>query len=542
MANDLNEDGYMDLALTIQDLSNNKVSTQVYIMNPNSHSFDLRYTLDNSPQNLFVLDLGDNRGINLLFYKDGKRIFVSFDQNGTPTENDFSTLIPSNLNLCDASAKHNQFEILSPNSNGYVDIDGDCLNDILIMSIDKSTNKRYLEIWKGIIENDKIRYCLTSSNVYELDNSLGLFTIVDIDRNAMPDLVFPVLNSSPPKIVIAYNKVPIEYDWTDNYCDNHEPIKLTSNSNANIPTMFDQIKIDLNNNYVSTITLINDNQLTFYNGENGALNYYPTYLHFIDIKQDSYPDFSTVLYNKSSQSKTPYIFYSQEILYNSGFSGFERRAFSKEHMETFSFISNAVTSSFFDFGDKGKMGLIVLDSAMNSIGLYNHNIYDTYSMKSFLLFKTNCFYCNELGSTQRFITTNIDGTRRMDLSIQAAQPSIIGGLTQPFAYIGIGRSNNYIENFHIISGTEEIRSDNDKVYTPVIPNSQLVIFHDSKEGSTETTWKVDLIVKPTKNLKLLIFVIVLMIIIMTAVAAYLQMKEREEDSLENKETFAPWFG
>ena len=163
-------------------------------------------------------------------------------------------------------------------------------------------------------------------------------------------------------------------------------------------------------------------------------------------------------------------------------------------------------------------------------------------MKSFLLFKTNCFYCNELGSTQRFITTNIDGTRRMDLSIQAAQPSIIGGLTQPFAYIGIGRSNNYIENFHIISGTEEIRSDNDKVYTPVIPNSQLVIFHDSKEGSTETTWKVDLIVKPTKNLKLLIFVIVLMIIIMTAVAAYLQMKEREEDSLENKETFAPWFG
>ena len=124
--------------------------------------------------------------------------------------------------------------------------------------------------------------------------------------------------------------------------------------------------------------------------------------------------------------------------------------------------------------------------------------------------------------------------------MQAPQPSI--ALLPSFAYIGIGRSNNYIENFHIISGNEAKRDDNDRVYTPVIPNSQLVIFHDKKEGATLTSWKVDLIVKPTKNLKLLIFVIVLMIVIMTAVAAYLQMKEREEDSIENKETFAPWFG
>lgn len=521
----------MDLVLTLQDTNTKKVFTNVYIMNKTTNLYELKYTIENSTKNPFIADLGDERGINLILYKNDKRIFLTFNANGDATEKDFSTLIPSNLNICDASAKHNQYEILSHNSNGYVDIDGDCLNDLLIMSVDKS-NQKYLEIWKSVIENNQIKYCLTSSNVYPLDNSLGLFTIVDIDRNAMPDIVFPVLNSYPPKIVIAYNKVPIKYDWTDNYCDNHEPISISSGS---IPTFFEQIKIDLNSNYISTITLMNDNQVTFNTNNDDS-----DFLRFIDINQDSYPDFITILYNKSSTSKTPYIFLSQEIIYASNYKGEERRTFSKENMYTFPSISNANVASFFDFGDKGKMGAIITDSSMNTIGLYNHNVYDTYSMKSFLLFKTNCFYCNELGSTQRFITTNIDGTRRMDLSVQSAQPSI--GLTQPFAYIGIGRSNNYIENFHIISGNEAKRSDNDKVYTPVIPNSQLVIFHDKKEGADSTTWKVDLIVKPTKNLKLLIFVIVLMIVIMTAVAAYLQMKEREEDSIENKETFAPWFG
>ena len=65
---------------------------------------------------------------------------------------------------------------------------------------------------------------------------------------------------------------------------------------------------------------------------------------------------------------------------------------------------------------------------------------------------------------------------------------------------------------------------------------------DSIKENNETTWQVDLVVKPTKNLYKLIIVIILMIVIMTFYAVRLQMKEREEDNIENKETFAPWFG
>ena len=128
----------------------------------------------------------------------------------------------------------------------------------------------------------------------------------------------------------------------------------------------------------------------------------------------------------------------------------------------------------------------------------------------------------------------------MDISIQFSQ-NTVSALNLPFAYLGIGRSNNYIENFQIISGNKYKSSDNVKTYTPVIPNSQLVIFH-TNYGKDSTNWKVDLVVKPTKYLYQLIIVIILMIAFGTILASYLEMKEREEDNEENKETFAPWFG
>lgn len=384
------------------------------------------------------------------------------------------------MNICNASSKHANYDLLSPHSSGIIDIDGDCLNDLLIMSTDGT--KKYLEIWIGVIENDMVKYCLTNSNVYELEDNLGLFTITDVDRDAMPDIVFPVLNSSPPQIVVAYNKKAIEYSWTSNYCEDHPPLRLTLSTS--IKAIFDDIHIGTNSVYVQTISLMTDINYTFYNDN----RLFPTFLRFADINQDSYPDFTTVLYNKSSQARTSYIFLSQEILYDSSYTGPSRRSFSISHSYSFSSISNAIASSFIDFEETGKMDLIIISGTLDNVhvsGFYNHNGYDSYTMKSLLLSELNKYYSTEYGATFRFITTNINGSRRMDLSIQSPQPGAFNGLSIPFGYLGIGRSNNYIENFIIVSGNYVNMNDNQKLYTPVIPNSQLVIFHTDK-GSNST--------------------------------------------------------
>jgi len=542
LANDLNKDGYLDYVMTLK--KNKKYESRIYLYNKDGGTYELIFKSNNDEltQNLFVADIGSIRILKIIYYDNTtkmRKVFY-FDEleNKFITKN-FTEFLSKNTEVCDGNGKYANMPFEIPNSNAFVDIDGDCLNDIIISNYDNTNKKRLLEIWKGVFEDNEVKYCLSMNNVYEVDNSLGLFTIVDVDRNALPDIVFPILNSSPPQILVAFNILSMSYVWTRDYCDDHPPINLSKSPNSKINKIFENfnIKTSNKNNYIMNIH--NNKNFMFYSDNTD----FPLILRFIDVNQDSYPDFVTILYDKSTKKKNLFIFLSQEI--EKG-ENKDRRFFNQNSIYnlTSNYETNydIIVSSFFDFEDQRKMGLILYDSNGVSLGLYNNYIYDTYTLKSILLFKKDCFFCIEYGSSQRFITTNINGDRRMDLSLQTPQINVPGILSLTYAYLGIGRSNNYIENFHIISGNAYKRSDNDKTYTPVIPNSQLVIYHDNIANSNSTTWEVDLVVKPTKYLYELIIVIIIVVILMTFISIRLLLKEREEDYMENKETFAPWFG
>ena len=540
LANDLNKDGYLDYIMTLR--KNKEYESRIYVYNKDGGTFELIFKSGNNDktQNLFVADIGSNRVLKVIYYDYvalNRKVFYYNELDNKFITKNFTEFLSKN-NICDGNEKYSKIPFESPNSNAFVDIDGDCLNDILISSYDNSNKKRKLEIWKGVFEDDEVKYCLSSNNIYDIDDSLGLFTVVDVDRNALPDLVFPIINSSPPQILVAYNIISMSYTWTSDYCTDHPPINLSKKPDSKIEKIFEEfnIKSSNKNNYIMNI---HDNKNLMFYSDNKD---FPLILRFIDVNQDSYPDFVTILYDKSSKKKNLIIFLSQQIEKEEK----ERRLYNQKSIydltSNYESSFDIVVSSFFDFEDNRKMGLLLYDSKGVSLGLYNNYIYDTYTLKSTLLFKKDCFFCTEYGSSQRFITTNINGDRRMDLSLQTPQVNTPGILTLTYAYLGIGRSNNYIENFHIISGNSYKRSDNDKTYTPVIPNSQLVIYHDNLANSNSTTWQVDLVVKPTKFLYQLIIAIVIVIIVLTFISFRLLLKEREEDYMENKETFAPWFG
>ena len=539
IANDLNKDGYMDYIMTLK--KDKKYESRIYVYNSEKNDFDLILTLNNEKdQNLFIADIGSNRVLKIIYYEkeaSTRKVFYYDELDNNFITKNFQDFLSKNTAVCNGNEKYSKMQFESPNSNAFIDIDGDCLNDIIISSYDTQEKKRKLEIWKGVFEDNEVKYCLSLNNVYDVDDSLGLFTVVDVDRNALPDLVFPILDSSPPKILVSYNVISMSYIWTSDYCTDHPPINMDKNPNAEIKKIFENFSIKNSDKNNQIINIYDNSYFKFYS-ENEE---FPLILRFTDVNQDSYPDFVTILYNKSTKRKHLFIFLNQELDNNGN-----QRTYNGKNIYDLSqnYESNydIIVSSFFDFEDNRKMGLIIYSSSGVSLGLYNNNVYDTYTLKSTLLFKKNCFFCTEYGSSQRFITTNINGDRRMDLSLQSAQISTPGILALTYAYLGIGRSNNYIENFHIISGNAFKRDDNDKTYTPVIPNSQLVIYHDNLPKSNSTTWQVDLVVKPTKYLYQLIIVIIIVIILLTFISVRLLMKEREEDYMENKETFAPWFG
>ena len=541
VANDINKDGYLDYIMTLK--KNKKYESRIYVYNKDGGTYELVFKSNNDDQtqNLFVADIGSKRVLKIIYYdysESKRKVFYYDELDKKFITKDFIEFLSNNNKICDGNEKYSKVPFESPNTNAFIDIDGDCLNDIIISSYDSQNKKRKLEIWKGVFEDEEVKYCLSSNNIYDIDDSLGLFTVVDVDRNALPDLVFPILNTSPPQILVSYNIISMSYTWTSDYCTDHPPINFNKSPNSEIKKIFENfnVKVSNKNNYIMNI---HDNKNYMFYSDNID---FPLILRFIDVNQDSYPDFVTILYDKSAKNKKLIIYLSQQI--EKGDT--DRRFFSQKNIYdlTSNYESNydIIVSSFFDFEDNRKMGLIIYDQKGVSLGLYNNNVYDTYTLKSTLLFKKDCFFCTEYGSSQRFITTNINGNRRMDLSLQNPQVNAPGILSLTYAYLGIGRSNNYIENFHIISGNAYKRDDNDKTYTPVIPNSQLIIYHDNIPSGNKTTWQVDLVVKPTKYLYQLIIVIIAVIIVLTFISTRLLLKEREEDYMENKETFAPWFG
>ena len=114
----------------------------------------------------------------------------------------------------------------------------------------------------------------------------------------------------------------------------------------------------------------------------------------------------------------------------------------------------------------------------------------------------------------------------------------------PFAYQGIGRSNNYIEHLYVISTSFDkvnnyyISYNNDS-FTPIIPNTQLII--TKGYVNSKVNWEIELVVTPTENLLILLVVIIVILAIILVVILFLHQKEKSEDKEQDSDNFRAWF-
>jgi hypothetical protein len=96
----------------------------------------------------------------------------------------------------------------------------------------------YLEIWRGRLEDNKLKFCLNKKSVYSIDNSLGHFTIEDINRDGMLDLIFPIKGTS--KVYISFNKIQLKFDWAADYCYDY----IMNPKNMTILQVFDEFNLN----------------------------------------------------------------------------------------------------------------------------------------------------------------------------------------------------------------------------------------------------------------------------------------------------------
>lgn len=101
-------------------------------------------------------------------------------------------------------------------------------------------------------------------------------------------------------------------------------------------------------------------------------------------------------------------------------------------------------------------------------------------------------------------------------------------LGRPYNIYGIGRTNSYIEELYVAMPR---RRDNTKVWSPIIPNSYLII---SPDDSDPELWFLELFANPTDKIGLIIIISVGCLIIIGGIVLWRYNKERREDSRENQ--------
>lgn len=83
---------------------------------------------------------------------------------------------------------------------------------------------------------------------------------------------------------------------------------------------------------------------------------------------------------------------------------------------------------------------------------------------------TSTALANGVGVTIQWRITNLNGEKTISVLSQKSQWNY-GTLQLPFATVGLGRTNNYIEDLTVGYGAYGMSY----AWTPVIPNSQLIL-------------------------------------------------------------------
>lgn len=408
-------------------------------------------------------------------------------------------------------------EISLKGGMAYVDVDGNCSPDILLSH--EKDGKLYINVY---LSNRKTEGTYEFAQEIEVGNTadFGPFVISRINNTKnssyapLFDILIPMKNES--KILVYENSLKLTYSWETYFCDDNsyedvdvsiigEIFKKKENHTYDLP-LPDVPNVHLDN---SSLAIIRPGDFLA-EGRPGLL-----------VKQKSGDKTYLSLYSKDAYE------FILQLTVNS------------------SKIGNVKNGVFYDINESGLLSLIVQNDKLENFFILNYRK-NTYFVKSKLMNDKKAYYDANLGASFRYIVTDRDGSRHMDLWYQLAQTSDMN-IPLPYSLIGIGETNNYIENFQILSGNyykdssmfKDSSKRNFKDQTPIIPNTQMVIFKFLNDAS-KYEWYIDLIVLPMDSLVVIALVIVGVMLAILGVIIYLHIREVKEEQKETNK-FKSWF-
>ena len=172
-------------------------------------------------------------------------------------------------------------------------------------------------------------------------------------------------------------------------------------------------------------------------------------MHFGDVDSDSYPDL-LIIVNINNVTK--------DCLFQNTRGSKDERIFKPVESETASIISdinNVHQVSFFDLGEDGKLDLIIMNGEPISRSCIVNNMKDDTLMIKILPLTISSQYeeknnhvSGAFGVTLQWTITLLSGEKKIQLENQRFQ--LNDGVFQlPYVSMGLGRTNNYVEDLTV---------------------------------------------------------------------------------------------
>ena len=511
--------------------SDNHFNFLNYLFYPNENNI-YEMTDTNIKGKVFVADIDGDKKLEIIYDNEtnGTRQVMKIDSNykNNHTINSFTDYIIQNSNY----PNYNGDKLSLEGSNAFIDINNDCRND-LILSVDSENGPKlliYIGMYYKLNDHDDtyvIKYGLNQENEINLDKDFGPFALGDFNDDGRVDLIFPSLTGN--NVSILLNQESRTNDWSDEFCPHH--------------------KIDNRESSKTLFDVSESKNLTFPESDGKKIYYNPnitsTSIRTADFMSSGFHGILVIMIDTNNGEQSVRLY---KINKNDDNLKLELEI---DLSEKFSNLNqNLQYASFFDFGEDGILDVIVVGDD-ETRGFYRNVDNSNYYVTAQLSVTDNDKKYNliEVGAGYHYVVTNNNGKRRIDYSWQLAQTGDLN-LNLNYAYMGLGRTNNYLENLEIVSVSsnkikyEETSSDEGSIsnkdlteykqYTPIIPKSQLLV---KKVGDD---WNIDLIVQPTEKIILMIVIIFIILLIILAIIIYLHIKEVKEDKNQAKE-FSAWY-
>ena len=472
--------------------------------------------------NILILNKKKNgEGQILHFNENNKRVICKLNSIshvcGGDNDEDFGKFFGEN---CKSDSYVNR-NISKDGGLAFVDLNGNCAPDIVLSYEDKE-DIRHIEIYRATRENND-EYCFIQDITVGKKSEYGAFTISRIknekSKKNIPNFDILIPNLKTNQIIAYKNLVKKGYEWDEYYCD--EGKKNMGETKGpifyNEPEEFNLTKIDENKEQK-----FDTNSITIIRPGDFLGNLYPGILVKLLVGTEETEEKPVIaLFSKNGDCFDLFL----NVTKIEGKIGNPERAF------------------FFDINESGTLSIIVeTDDEKNHI-LFNYR--NSFFIKSKLMNEKKDYYDVNLGSISRYIVTDQDGDRHMEISYQLPQTSDMS-MPLPYSLSGLGETNNYVENFQIMSGNyyadadfESSDNKNFMKYTPIIPNTQMKIIKFKNEDK-KYEWLIELIIQPMDQIVILVIIMIVVMLALLGVIIYLHIREVKEEQKETTK-FKSWF-